>query len=361
MARKLVVGILLVFGLHGPIGAQAGESPPGAGPAPLVLGTKVAPPFAMKGEDGAWSGITIELLRGLAADLGRELEIRETSLDGMFQGLERGELDLAASALTITADREERVDFSQPYIDSGLGIATSEEPQGWLAVARRLVAWEFVRVVLGLLALLLAVGCVVWLFERGRNPEQFGGKAAHGLGSGLWWSAVTMTTVGYGDKAPVTVGGRIVALLWMFASLIAISTFTAAIASSLTVGSLTPAVRGPQDLPRALVAGIPGTTGAAYLDDEGISYRSFDTPEDAVRSLAAGETDAVVSDAPILAYLIRKLDVERVEVLPERLDTQAYGIALPQGSPLREPLDRALLRRVQSDEWERTVEAYLGE
>ena len=74
------------------------------------------------------------------------------------------------------------------------------------------------------------VGVVMWLGERRRNQAQFGGTAAHGIGAGLWWSAVTMTTVGYGDKAPVTILGRLLGLVWMFAAIIIISSFTAAIA-----------------------------------------------------------------------------------------------------------------------------------
>lgn len=326
----------------------------------LVLATKEAPPFAMKTEEGRWTGITVDLVRLLADDLGRPLEIRETALEEMLRGLEEGRFDLAAAALTITAEREGRVDFSHAYFSSGLGIATIRKPRGWLAVARGLFSLQLLQVLLALLGLLFAVGFVVWLFERERNPEEFGGSPSRGIGSGFWWSAVTMTTVGYGDKAPVSPGGRIVALLWMFASLIAISTFTAAIASALTVSRLEAVVEGPGDLPRATVGAVTDTTGALFLEKEEIDHRSFQTPAAAVEALVRGELDAVVYDAPILAYLARRLEVESVEVLPERLDSQDYGIALPSGSELREPLNRALLERIGSPEWERRVSSYLG-
>lgn len=54
---------------------------------------------------------------------------------------------------------------------------------------------------------------------------------------------VTMTTVGYGVKAPRTPGGRIVALIWMFANIFLVTVSTAAITSSLTVGELSGKVR----------------------------------------------------------------------------------------------------------------------
>ncbi|MDX1631532.1 MAG: transporter substrate-binding domain-containing protein, partial [Thermoanaerobaculia bacterium] len=116
-----------------------------------------------------------------------------------------------------------------------------------------------------------------------------------------------------------------------------------------------------EDLPRATVGAIPDTTGALYLETRGISARTFETPEAAVRALRDQEIDAVVYDAPILSHLARQLDADRVEVLPERLDSQMYAFALPEDSTLHDALDVALLRRIQSDEWERLVASYLGD
>jgi hypothetical protein len=98
--------------------------------------------------------------------------------------------------------------------------------------------------------LLLALGTLMWWFERKRNQEQFGGGTEAGIGSSFWWSAVTMTTVGYGDKAPITFGGRVVAFLWMLIAIIIVSVFTATITSTLTVAHLDVPVKGPQDLPK---------------------------------------------------------------------------------------------------------------
>jgi polar amino acid transport system substrate-binding protein len=93
--------------------------------------------------------------------------------------------------------------------------------------------WQFVsfpllKVVTALGLVLLVVGALIWACERRQNPQHFGGNAK-GVLSGFWWAAVTMTTVGYGDKVPVTIGGRIIGLLWMFTAIILISGFTASI------------------------------------------------------------------------------------------------------------------------------------
>lgn len=61
-----------------------------------------------------------------------------------------------------------------------------------------------------LLSLLIGGSILIYLLERGVN-EQFATP-----GDGLWWAIVTITTVGYGDKYPVTAAGRLVALIVMF-------------------------------------------------------------------------------------------------------------------------------------------------
>ena len=91
-----------------------------------------------------------------------------------------------------------------------------------------------------LLAVWVLVALLIWALEHKSNPKEFGGdgKAHRGIGSALWWSAVTMTTVGYGDLAPRSPAGRMVAIAWMFVSLFLVSWFTASMASILTAERL---------------------------------------------------------------------------------------------------------------------------
>ena len=131
------------------------------------------------------------------------------------------------------------------------------------------------KVIATLTLLLLGVGMLVWWFEHKKNPQQFNGSAARGIGSGFWWSAVTMTTVGCGDKAPITVAGRILGLIWMLVAIIIISSFTAAITSSLTVTQLESVIKGPEDLPKVTVGTTANTTSESYLNQIQIPFRSF--------------------------------------------------------------------------------------
>jgi polar amino acid transport system substrate-binding protein len=281
-------------------------------------------------------------------------------LKEMLQQTAEGRIDAAAAALTVTAEREQRLDFTHPFFTSGLGVAVPQRATlDWLDALRRIGSGAFLQSAGALLGVLTLVGVLVWLLERRRNA-QFPEEPLRGVGSGIWWSAVTMTTVGYGDKAPSTFAGRILGLIWMFASIIIISGFTAAIATSLTVGQLEQTISGIEDFHGRRVVTVTGSTSAAFLDEKLVRYREVATVEEALARLAQGEAEAVVYDLPILRYWVRERYAGTLRVLPNRFQRQDYGIALASGSPVRERFNREILRIIQKPDWARLVEGYLG-
>ena len=326
-----------------------------------VVGTKEAPPFAMKQPDGSWSGISIALWEQVAGRLGISYELREYDLKGLVDAVASGEVDAGVAALTVTPEREQAFDFSHPFYTTGLAIAVQPQGGGIFATFGRFISREFLFAVGLLCVVLLGVGLLVWLLERRANPEQFGGSTAAGIESGFWWSAVTMTTVGYGDKAPITRGGRLVGLLWMFASIIVISGFTGAIASSLTVGQLEGAVRGPADLPNVSVGTVAGSTSEAYLRENRIRFRTFTGVREGLEAVATGKQAAMVYDAPLLQYLVNSELQGRVEMVPGTFRRQDYAIALPGKSPAREEINRVLIALIQENTWQDILYRWLGE
>ncbi len=356
MKTKYIILLLILFTF---INTNAKESDP----AELKVGTKIAEPFVIKNEDGSWSGITIELWQNIAESLGVKYSFVEYDLAGILQAVSNREIDVAAAPLTITGSRERRFDFSQPYFVTGLGIATRiKETNTLVRVLDRFLSYDFIRIVFVLLLLLFLVGFITWLFERKKNTEQFGDGKTKGLGSSFWWAAVTMTTVGYGDKVPKTVGGRIVGLIWMFAGLIIISSFTAAIASVLTVTQLESQIQGPGDLYKVRVGTVSASSSIDFLTDKNIRHTTFASVSEAIDALSNNKIDAVVYDSPILKYeIIKKKKSDELKVLPVTLNPLYYGFALPQRSELREQINRILLDEIDSPKWKKILQNYLGE
>jgi voltage-gated potassium channel len=97
------------------------------------------------------------------------------------------------------------------------------------------------RFLLAASALVLNGAIIVYLFER-HAP----GSNIHTLGESLWWSAVTVATVGYGDFVPVTLWGRITACFVMGIGLLTLAVLTAQVASGFVSQGSTRARRGPQ-------------------------------------------------------------------------------------------------------------------
>ena len=328
----------------------------------LRIGTKKAEPFVIKNQNG-WTGITIELWKEIADSLNVKYSFTEYNLSGLLNAVKNGEIDIAVAPLTITAEREKNFDFSHPYFITGLGIATRiKESNTILKVLDRFLSYDFLRIVFVLLGLLFLVGFITWIFERKKNKEHFGDGKTKGLGSSFWWAAVTMTTVGYGDKVPKTVGGRIIGLIWMFTGLIIISSFTAAIASALTVTQLESQIQGLNDLYNARVGTVSASSSINYLNRKNIKHSDYVTVSEAIDALSNNEIDAVVYDSPILKYeIIKSGKTNQLKVLPVTLDPLYYGFAMPQNSKLREKLNRVLLYEIESPKWKKILQKYLGE
>ena len=328
----------------------------------LIVGTKESPPFSMKDKEGKWTGISIELWQRIADKLGLKYQFKELPITLMLESVTDGSLDAAVAAFTITSEREKQLDFSHSFYSTGIGIVVVEKEQkSYFGAVKSLASFRFLKEAFSLAGLLFVIGFLIWLLEHKRNPAHFENRAVKGVFSGFWWSAVTMTTVGFGDKVPRTVAGRLLGIVWMFSGIILISSFTAAITSSLTVAHLESKIRTIADLPNVSVGTIKDTTSEFLLKEKHIFYITYPSPIDGLKAIQMGEIDAFVYDAPILRYLSLHHFNNELKILPQRIAHQDYGIALPPGSSLREPVNQVMLDAIKEDWWQDILFKYEGE
>ncbi|MDG1899974.1 MAG: transporter substrate-binding domain-containing protein [Phycisphaerales bacterium] len=328
----------------------------------LVVGTKHSPPLSFKDQKGEWTGLCIELWKQIALQLGYTTEFKEfETMSALLDAVKQKKIDVAASAITMNAERDAFMDFTHTFAPAHLGIAVlPTSGTGWWDAITRIFSWDFAQAMVSLVVLLLITAFLLWIVERRHNADQFGGPSHRGIGAAFWWSAVTMTTVGYGDKAPITAFGRTLALLWMFASVMVISGFTGAIASSLTVGQLQPTITSPSQLPYVKVGTLEQSTASHWLDEHLIPYSSYSTTEEGLQALIDGNIQAFVNDDLVIRYHVRASFSKKILVLTETFDPGFYALAIPLGSPRMKPINIALLKEVADPQWEKLWRQYVG-
>jgi polar amino acid transport system substrate-binding protein len=94
----------------------------------LIVGMELAyPPFEMTDTSGRPSGVSVDLAHELGKALGRKVVIENTAFDGLIPALKTGKIDLIISSMTATTERAKSIDFSDPYLSTGLCLLVKRE------------------------------------------------------------------------------------------------------------------------------------------------------------------------------------------------------------------------------------------
>jgi ABC-type amino acid transport substrate-binding protein len=359
LPRQIHQFILGAFAVFLAVQPAVAEVPTGAPDRVLIIGTKEAPPFAMKEDDGSWTGISIELWRRIAEYLHLPYRFQEVTLDELTDGTAAGMLDAAIAAITVTAKREETVDFTQPYYTTGLGIAVPRATTfNLLHLLDSLISISFLQALLGLIGVTLVIGVLVWVIER-PHTDHFRGGLKSGLTMGVWWSALTLAQ-SVPEHGPRTMLGRVIAITWMVASVTAIAVFTAGITSHLTTKQLEGYVHGVDDLRSVRVGVVAGAASLGYLGREQIGFRAYPSAEAGLNAVKAGALDAFVYDKPLLSWLAKRYHDNSIEALDVTFDEQNYAIVLPNNSSLGVLINRAMLATIGTQWWRDLNAEYVG-
>jgi polar amino acid transport system substrate-binding protein len=328
----------------------------------LKVGVAGSAPFVVRNGD-AVDGIAVQVWRQVAtrAGLGFDL-LPQPNVATSLAKVATGELDVAVGPISITAERAEKVSFTQPYFHSSLAIAAPSGGKSTWQRVKPFLSKTFLVGLATLIVVLCIVGFLVWLAERRRNPDQFPRHPIRGVGNGMWLAIVTMTTVGYGDRAPMTVAGRLIVATWMLIALIATSSLTAGIASVLTVQQLEGGtIERAEQLAGVRTAAVGGTTGERFARQHGARIIAAADLPAAVALVAKKQADAVVFDRPQLRYsLLHNPDVA-LTLSALSYEPQGYGFATARGSALGHQLSVALLATLESGAVESLTKDWLGE
>ncbi len=315
----------------------------------------IEPPFVFNIQDGTLSGPSVWLWENIAVENNLEFEYVEMPLKELLEALENNKTDASLSPLTITAKRYQTINFTTPYHiehDSILERNESSLQKSWQFI-KSFFSINFLRALGALAFVILVFGILIWFFERKRNNEQFH-TGFKGIWEGFWWSAVTMTTVGYGDKSPKTVGGRVISLIWMFTAVIIISGFTASIASSLTVKNISSSHDKIVDFKNKNLGTIEGSATNEWLKNNFFTKKKvFETIEEALNALDKKEIDAIAYSRSSLQSVIKNDTLSKYQLIDIKYNPQFYAFGLTKNLPdtLVKSINFSMLTNIEKMDW----------
>lgn len=320
-------------------------------------------PFSFKTPQG-WDGFSIDLIELIAERRNWTLDYRESEdFTELLGAIKAGTSDIAAGNISVTFQRETEMDFSQPFFDAGLIVLAPAS--GHANVFRVLLSPALLMWVGGAILILFAAGTLIARIEgvpgNASEDNDYDDGKIGGTGEGIWWAVNVVTQAGFDIPSPKTRAGRLLAFGLILIGLFAVSAFVAQITAALTVSELNSQVNGYQDLWGKRVGTTTGSTAASFLERHSMPYEGFASIDALLEALERGELDAVIHDAPVLAYYAEHEARGNFKLVGRVFQSEQYAFALVQGQGLAEELNRTLLQIREDGSYAQLKQKWFGE
>jgi polar amino acid transport system substrate-binding protein len=334
-----------------------------AQPTELQVGVYPIEPFVMK-ENGELTGFSIELWSAIAARLNvKSIYCVAPEPADLYAGMRAKRIDLVASPVFITSERDEEFDFSHPVMETGLGIMVLEAAAGSsdpLHDLLRIFLSPTILVWLGVgLLFILIPAHIIWFLDR-RSPDGIfpTEKYFPGIFHAMFWAASALVSQVQG--VPGQWLARVFALVWMFGGVVFVAFYTAQLTSTLTVEKIRGAIEGPSDLPGKQVATIANSTAEGYLRQQSALVHAFVRPDQMFEALLEKKVDAVVTAAPVLLYYASHEGKGRVKVVGPQFNRGQIAIVFQLDSPLRKRVNGALIALRENGTYQQLYAKWFG-
>ena len=350
--KTLILSVLLVASITQTLNAASlGDS------IQLRVATIERKPFAFQ-QDGVWIGFAVELWKAIADLNGIRTEFISTDqFSEMLNAVENGSVDAAVANISITHAREQRMDFSQPIFDAGLLVLmpTTSTPSVFTIIMRK----QILLLLLSAFGILAAAGGLIAYFER-KNPHFESLTHNTKFGEGLWWAVNVVTNASFTIFTPQTRSGRFVRYGLIIIGLFLVSIFVAQITSALTVGELRSQIDGVNDLYGKSVGTTAGSTSSQFLTAQSINHQTYEKLDDLFAAIEDGTLNAIVHDAPILAYYAKTRGQGKFRTTGRIFNLEKYGFLFPQSSMKREQFDQGLLKLRETGQYNKILTKWFG-
>eukprot|EP01018_Ginkgo_biloba_P018045 Gb_41412 [translate_table: standard] len=272
--------------------------------------------------------------------------------------------DAAVGDIAIVTNRSKIVDFTQPYIESGLVVVAPLRESNSNA-------WAFMQPFTPGMwcttgAFFLVVGAVVWILEHRTNPE-FRGEPKQQVVTILWF---TFSTLFFSHREnTVSALGRAVLIIWLFVVLIINSSYTASLTSILTVQQLSTTIQGIDGLiaSNSPIGYQTGSFARNYLIEELSIAQSrlipLDSPESYAKALSLGPSKggvaAIVDELPYVQFFLSTQC--GFTIVGQQFTKSGWGFAFPKDSQLAIDMSTAILTLSENGELQRIHDKWLSQ
>ncbi|XP_020531609.1 glutamate receptor 3.4 isoform X2 [Amborella trichopoda] len=288
--------------------------------------------------------------------------IKNPSYDELVRKVALDDFDAAVGDISIVTNRTRIVDFTQPFVESGLLIVAPVRK-------RSSSAWAFLKpftlemwFVTG--TFFLIVGAVIWILEHRINTE-FRGPPSKQLVTIFWFSFSTMFFA-HRENTSSTLG-RMVLIIWLFVVLIINSSYTASLTSILTVQQLSSRIEGIDSLISSNdpIGYQTGSFARDYLTEElniaAWRLKPLNTPEEFADALERGPRNggvvAIIDESPYIELLLSSNC--KFQVVGQEFTKSGWGFAFQRDSPLAIDMSTALLTLSENGELQRLHDKWL--
>ncbi|CAA7022011.1 unnamed protein product [Microthlaspi erraticum] len=269
------------------------------------------------------------------------------------------DFDAVVGDVAIVTKRTRIVDFTQPYIESGLVVVApvstpNENPWAFLRPFTPAM-WAVTA------AFFVAVGAVIWILEHRINDE-FRGPPKRQVVTILWF---TFSTMFFSHREnTVSTLGRMVLLIWLFVVLILTSSYTASLTSLLTVQQLNSPIKGVDTLISSTgrIGFQVGSFAESYMVDELNIARSrlvpLGSPQEYANALQNGSVAAIVDERPYVDLFLS--DYCKFAIRGQEFTRCGWGFAFPRDSPLAVDMSTAILGLSETGELQKIHDKWLS-
>ncbi|XP_022616714.1 glutamate receptor ionotropic, NMDA 2D-like [Seriola dumerili] len=330
-------------------------------------------------------GFCIDVLKRLAKIVGFTYDLylvtngrHGKNIDGEWNGMV-GEVvsnraDMAIGSLTINEERSEVVEFSVPFVETGISVMVSRS-NGTVSPSAFLEPYSPAVWVMMFVMCLSVVAVTVFIFEffspvgynRSLQSAKKSGGSKFTIGKSVWllWALVFNNSVPVENPRGTT--SKIMVLVWAFFAVIFLASYTANLAAFMIQEEYIDTVSGLSDkkfqqpteqYPPLRFGTVPNGSTEENIRSNYPNMHQYmirnnqKGVEEAIDNLKTGKLDAFIYDAAVLNYMARKDEGCKVMTIGSGkvFATTGYGIALHKNSRWKRPLDLALLQLVGDDE-----------